>query len=77
MTMTVRELREELERFDPDAEVRLMEQPSWPFEYSVAGVWSPDDSEDPDRFEPDGRPVEVVYLTEGSQLAYGTREAWS
>ena len=36
--MTAAELIELLEGVDPDTEVRLAEQPSWPFEYSVSGV---------------------------------------
>jgi hypothetical protein len=39
--VTVAELVELLEQYDPGTEVRLMEQPSWPFEYSVAGTWAP------------------------------------
>ncbi len=30
-----------LEDVDDDAEVRLMHQPSWPFEYSIDGIWIP------------------------------------
>lgn len=56
-----------------------MTQPSWPFEYSVAGTWEPlgQDPEDDDSFMPEGsEPDRVVYLVEGSQLAYGTKRAW-
>lgn len=36
--MTVGELRETLEGFEDDLEVRLATQPSWPFEWSVQSV---------------------------------------
>jgi hypothetical protein len=36
--MTVRQLKELLEEFDDDAEVRIMSQPSWPFEYTIQGI---------------------------------------
>jgi hypothetical protein len=39
--VTVAELVELLEEYDPGTEVRLMEQPSWPFEYSIVGTWAP------------------------------------
>jgi hypothetical protein len=39
--VTVAELVELLEQYDPGTEVRLMEQPSWPFEYSIGGTWAP------------------------------------
>lgn len=103
MTMTVRDLIRELEVQEPDAEVRLMSQPSWPFEYSIDGVWLPPERKhggtsclkspdydleeedgdpcaacDTDGFEPEDPPeAGVVYLTEGTQLAYGTKDAWS
>jgi hypothetical protein len=35
--MTVQELIDELESFDGEAEVRFLAQPSWPFEYTIAG----------------------------------------
>ena len=78
-----------------------MEQPSWPFEYDLSHVWSPDPAvcdgfanaangwgecpkcgrvlEDHDRegFVPAGANAAVVYLVEGSQLAYGTKDAWN
>jgi len=38
--MTVQDLIQELEQFDPDAEVRLAIQPEWPFEHAVGGVAS-------------------------------------
>lgn len=42
--MTVADLLEALEGLDPGTEVRLMNQNSWPFEYSIAGTWAPQSS---------------------------------
>jgi len=36
--MTKQDLLILLEEVDDDTEIRLMMQPSWPFEYSIAGV---------------------------------------
>jgi hypothetical protein len=36
--MTVQDLIDELECCDPEAEVRFLAQPSWPFEYTIAAV---------------------------------------
>jgi hypothetical protein len=33
--MTAQELIDELEMLNPDTEIRLMSQPSWPFEYDL------------------------------------------
>lgn len=53
--MTVEELIQELEYLDRNAEVRLAQQPSWPFEYDLNGV-----------VEADGK----VWIVEGNQLGY-------
>ena len=68
--MTVRELIEALSDMDPDAEVRMMEQPDWPFEYSIRNVVKRGDIED-------GECRNDVLLIEGRQLKYGNREAWN
>lgn len=57
--MTVKELIYELRAFHPDAEVRLAQQPKWPFEYSIGDIVQVDLEDE-----------EVVYLGEGSQLDY-------
>jgi hypothetical protein len=41
--VTVQELIDELEGFDPEAEVRFLAQPAWPFEYTIAAVVEPTD----------------------------------
>jgi hypothetical protein len=69
--MTVQELMRELEGCEPDAEVRIAQQPSWPFEYSISQVVEakPVDESDDDDSDP------VVYIAEGMQLAYLPAEA--
>ncbi len=62
--MTVAELIEELKYMEQDAEVRFASQPSWPFEYDIAGVVEVNVDED-----------DVVYLEEGRQLGYLPGEA--
>lgn len=62
--MTVSELKEILEHYDDDMEVRFASQPNWPFEYSILdAVLAHVDEED------------VIYLEEGQQLGYLPREA--
>jgi hypothetical protein len=78
--MTIRELIEQLEEHAEahgDAlEVRLAQQPSWPFEYSIARVEVADTSDDDESNEDDEDDAELVapqvvcYLTEGTQLGY-------
>ena len=53
--MTVEELIQELQYQDPELEVRIASQPSWPFEYKVNGVG-----------ESEGK----VWIVEGDQLGY-------
>jgi hypothetical protein len=64
-----------------DADVRIMSQPHWPFEYSIAGAIQRQD------FECElGEPEEAclnpgdsrsdVFLVEGAQLGYGDKRAW-
>jgi hypothetical protein len=78
------------EDLQDQAEVRLMTQFNYPFEYSVDGVCPAEeigpeidvdsDEEDGDEegFDPAGEtPAELVfYICEGDQLGYGTKAAW-
>ena len=113
--ITVRDLIHELESLDPEAEVRLMTQSSWPFDNAVTRVWTPypveslacaecsqdaeasiheetealgfhefveaEDAEDRTFVPKDDfsrvHDGPVVYLVEGEQNGYGTKEAWS
>ena len=75
--MTVAELIDMLGDFPEHAEVRLMMQPNYPFEYSVDGLYDPTDGEDTGgTFTPNEAKRPVVYLTEGRQIGYGTKAAW-
>lgn len=65
--MTVRDLIDELEYMDPNAEVRFASQPNWPFEYDIRSITrevSTNTNIDP-----------VVYLEEGRQIGYLPEEA--
>jgi len=81
MAMTVAELISLLEECPQDAEVRLLTQPSWPFECSIGNVvdkTQADLEDGVDDTDEDGEPVMpepegVVYITEGEQLGYGSK----
>ncbi len=63
MRLTVEELMTHLEEMPPEAEVRIAEQPAWPFEHSI-------ESFNPVVVAKDGDNNEVVYIAKGSQLGY-------
>ena len=82
--MTVRELIEALECHDPDANVLLGIQPSWPFEHRIRGVTVRRDFEDreedeegdssaSDSFSTRGK-TNDVFICEGGQVRYGNRD---
>ena len=77
--MKVHELIEALEDMDdPEAQVFIMSQKSWPFEYSIHSVLQRSDFEgEPagDIEETDTSSLDVLIL-EGKQLRYGNKEAW-
>ena len=81
--MTVQELIDRLEDFDPDTEVRLMTQQSWPFENSIQGLCDGRDLKDEDPCDchedecSQCNPEGIVYIVEGSQLGYGNKNAWN
>ena len=84
--MNVKQLIEILEDLDPDAEVLLMSQQSWPFENGIAGVAvredlveDDQDLDDEEREEPryeKGTAANDVFIVEGQQLRYGSKAAW-
>ena len=87
--MKVRQLIEYLEQYDPEGEVLLAMQPSWPFEYSIRKVISREkvldmmprrqnylDGSDDDIELPEGAHENDVFLTEGEQLRYGSKHCW-
>jgi hypothetical protein len=71
---TIRQLIERLEDiasdYDDQAPVRIMSQPKWPFEYTVAGLAVSTE------FGNDDDGAVVIYIVEGSQIGYGSKEAW-
>jgi hypothetical protein len=81
LTMTVQDLIDRLIEYRDvlggDTEVRTMQQPSWPFEYSIEGLVSTDEmrSEDDDD-EDDSEAETKVFILEGTQLCYGSKSAW-
>lgn len=79
--MTVAELMELLEQYNGGMEVRMMCQPNWPFEYSLAGIVCKGEIDGSVEMEEDADGVigiesDVLYLLEGSQLGYGSKAAW-
>ncbi|MGH2716015.1 MAG: hypothetical protein ACRDM7_19460 [Thermoleophilaceae bacterium] len=68
--MTVQDLIDELQGCDPDAEVRFLAQPSWPFEYTIAAVVEATD-QPADLSGYRETPAPRVLLVEGRQACYG------
>jgi len=66
--MNVGELIERLQDLDPQAEVRLATQPSWPLQFHVQGVAIAPDApdNDDDSAATDGN---VVYIVEGEPVS--------
>jgi len=83
--MKVSDLLRMLEGCDPDANVLIMSQPNWPFEYSVRGIATREDIESSDEgdegeggaCDAEGTSKNDVFIVEGTQLRYGNRDAWS
>jgi hypothetical protein len=76
--LTIRELIDELEdlaeEHGDETDVRLAQQPSWPFEYSIGKVEAVlvggDDEEEDEASVPDDLRAGVIYIAEGRQLGY-------
>ncbi len=86
--MTVQELIDRLQEFNPDAEVRLMTQEQWPFENDIVGLCDSRELHEKVNNEcgcgkddcPDCNPgevEEVIFIVEGRQLGYGNKNAWN
>jgi hypothetical protein len=73
--VTVQELIAELECCDGEAEVRLLAQPSWPFEYTIAAVVEATD-QPADLSGYRETPARRVLLVEGRQACYGDKRAF-
>jgi hypothetical protein len=84
--MTVSELISILGELDPNAQVLIMSQFHWPFEYSVSGVALRSEMEETDEEDEHDAPSEDVprsgpsptdvFIVEGQQLRYGSKIAW-
>lgn len=82
--MKVSDLIELLEDQDPDAEVLVMMQQSWPFACALRGVTTRDELLRADGDEDEDEEAELgpglarsdVFLVEGEQLRYGSKAAW-
>lgn len=75
--MTIQDLISELqdmaEQYGEETEVRLAQQPQWPFEYSISNIVAvninePDEDEEEAEYDDDTEMI--VYISEGSQLGY-------
>ena len=88
--MKVNELIEILQEMNPEAEVLVMSQQSWPFENTLAGVCQRQDLVDEGELDESAGedclrntvqdtpelPASDVFLVEGRQLRYGSKCAW-
>lgn len=79
--MKVRELIEALEDCDQDAEVLIAEQPTYPFENSVVGIAVREEvlrlsNEEPEELG-EGVHGNDVFIVEGQQLRYGSKDIWA
>lgn len=76
--MKVSELMEILEGMDSEADIFIMSQKSWPFEYSVYNVLQRSDFEGEPAIADDD--IETsgldVFIVEGDQIRYGNKDAW-
>lgn len=80
-------LEEYRETYGDDARVLMMEQETWPFEHSIAGVTVRDDFDTPEVMDDYGsfdidyageqKSGGDIFLVEGKQLSYGSRNAWN
>ena len=68
--MKVRQLLDLLAEYSPDADVRVVSQPRYPLESSLAGVVSESEVRAHEGRELGAEP-EVVFLLEGQQIGYG------
>ena len=74
--MKVKQLINFLKDFDPDADVLIAQQPSYPFEYKLKRVLARTDFEPavPDTCH--GKQVDDVLLIAGDQVRYGNKKCF-
>ena len=68
--MLVQDLIEILETLDPDAEVLLGTQPSYPIETTIRSVVTRKE------YDEDTKNPNEVLILEGRQMGYGCKTAW-
>lgn len=70
MTLTVQDVIDMLSDLPPDAELRVANQPNWPFENEISGVMA-------SNFETgeEGEEATVVWLGLGRQIGYLPEDA--
>jgi hypothetical protein len=77
--MTIDELISRLEEYREtlggETEVRLMTQQAWPFENEIRGLASGEEINGADN-EQDEAENAVLFLVEGGQRGYGSKQAW-
>jgi hypothetical protein len=71
--MKVRELMELLSEVDPEATVRLLLQPNYPFEHNILGLAVRSDFQESLM---QGESDNDVLLLEGNQIGYGNKDAF-
>jgi hypothetical protein len=78
--MKAKELMAVLKDLDPNAQVLIASQPSWPFEIELSGVVTRAECDAPDEDgceQPSGVDASLaprdVFLVEGQQLRYGSK----
>ena len=74
--MKVKDLLQVLSGVDPDANVLIAAQPTYPIEYALVGVAVRSDFCGEDDDPASGSPTDVL-LVEGSFARYGSRDVWS
>ena len=77
MTMTVGDMIEVLSAMNPDAEVKAMAQPNWPFEHTIRGLVTREELTDDDADDlSETQETTDVFMVVGRQLCYGDKNAW-
>ena len=74
--MTAGELIERLSEYDEDTPVHMVIQPSYPLESHIEGVKSREEMGD-ELGDPLKDGENIIYITEGGQIGYGDKRAWS
>lgn len=73
--MQVGKLIEILQGHDPEAEVRIASQPTWPWEHSIVGVATREMCGREDIYD-DQADAGCVFIIEGQQLKHASRILW-